>query len=125
EAEDPILGRNPGEALCPERYNSEALAGIRVDVGPSAWASLYQQRPVAAGGGMFKREFFKAWKPIPRKADGTQLYRLGPGTIVDDAECGRFSTMAPASSGSKRSDFTVLATWAVPPTDPPSLMLLD
>ena len=33
--------------------------------------------------------------------------------------------MDPAYSGTKRVDFTALATWAVAPTDPPSLMLLD
>jgi predicted phage terminase large subunit-like protein len=57
-------------------------------------------------------------------ASDQTLYRLGE-TIVDDAECWRFCTMDPAFSGTKRSDYTALATWAVAPTDPPSLMLLD
>jgi predicted phage terminase large subunit-like protein len=120
---DDLLGRRPGDALCSERYPIEVLNGIRIDVGPTAWSALYQQRPIAIGGGMFRREHFRSWKPIPRK-DDMQLYKLGDH-LVDDAECWRFSTMDPAYSGTKRSDYTALATWAVAPTDPPSLMLLD
>jgi predicted phage terminase large subunit-like protein len=33
--------------------------------------------------------------------------------------------MDPAYSGTKRSDYTAIATWGVAATDPPSLMLLD
>ena len=121
---DDLLGRRPGDALCPERYPIEVLNGIRIDVGPSAWAALYQQRPIAVGGGMFRRDHFRTWKKIVKEIDGQTFYNLN-NTIVDDAECWRFSTMDPAYSGTKRSDFTALATWAVAPTDPPSLMLLD
>ena len=124
EAEDEILGRRPGDALCPERYDEEALAGIRVDVGPSAWSALYQQRPIAVGGGMFRRDHFRSWKPMVKELDKETFYKLGE-TVVDDAEVWRFSTMDPAYTSTKRSDFTVLATWGVAPTDPPSLMLMD
>lgn len=54
EADDP-LGRHPGEALCPERYDETALAGIRRVLGLSYFA-LYQQRPQPPEGGMFKRD---------------------------------------------------------------------
>ncbi len=51
-------------------------------------------------------------------------YRLGD-TLVDGDECWTFSTMDPAYTRNQRSDYTVCATWAVAPTDPPSLMLMD
>lgn len=124
EADDELMGRRPGEALCPERYNEEALAGIRVDVGPSAWAALYQQRPIAVGGGMFRRASFKSWKPIKTAPDEDKVFRLGE-QIVTDETIWRFATMDPAFTGTKRSDYTAIATWGVAPTDPPSLMLLD
>jgi predicted phage terminase large subunit-like protein len=53
--EDP-LGRRPGEALWPEKYDVDELARKRKVAGPRGWASLYQQRPVLAEGGMFRPE---------------------------------------------------------------------
>ncbi len=121
EDNDP-LGRRPGDALCRERYDEEALAGIRTDIGPRAWASLYQQRPTLEGGGTFKRANFRYWSA---QTDGQEtFYSLGD-TLVPDSECWRFATMDPAFSGKRQSDFTTLATWAVAPTDPMSLILLD
>ncbi len=53
------LNRQPGEALCPERFNEEALARLKRKLGSYSFASLYQQHPVPAEGGLFKREWFK------------------------------------------------------------------
>lgn len=48
EAENPqwrdLLGRKRGEALCPDRYDEEALAKTR-SVNLRDWFALYQQRP--------------------------------------------------------------------------------
>lgn len=63
EANDP-LGRVVGEALCPERYDVEALAHIRRVLGNSFYA-LYQQRPQPPEGGMFKRAWFKIHSAAP------------------------------------------------------------
>ncbi|HRF49093.1 MAG TPA: phage terminase large subunit [Anaerolineales bacterium] len=52
EDDDP-LGRKPGEALCPQRYNEAALAQRRIVLGRD-FDALYQQRPVPREGGMFK-----------------------------------------------------------------------
>lgn len=122
EDEDDLLGRRPGEALCPERYDEEALAGIRKDVGPTSWASLYQQRPVPRGGGMFKRDSFRYFT---RSTIGDETYyQLGDHTVAE-SDCVRFSTMDVAYTRTQRSDFTVCATFALAPTDPQSLLLLD
>ena len=64
--------RRKGEALHPERYSLEMLNRIKLGtedepgVGSRTWASLYQQRPAAAEGNIFKREHWKFLKP-PRK----------------------------------------------------------
>jgi predicted phage terminase large subunit-like protein len=120
--DDDALGRNPGTALCPERFDEVALAGIRTDVGPTAWASLYQQRPIPVGGGMFRKTSFRNWTSIT--SGGDTFYRLGD-QLVDDKEVWRFATMDPAFTRSKRSDYTACAVWGVAPTDPHSLLLLD
>lgn len=58
-----LLGRSPGEALCPERYDREALLRIRNVVGDHTFAALYQQRPAPAEGNIFKRKWWKFWQP--------------------------------------------------------------
>jgi predicted phage terminase large subunit-like protein len=53
------LGRAEGEALWPSRFDYDALSRIRVAIGSSAWSALYQQRPVAAQGAIFRREWLR------------------------------------------------------------------
>ncbi|MBN2003056.1 MAG: phage terminase large subunit, partial [Anaerolineae bacterium] len=52
------LGREPGAALCPERFNEEALARIQRTLGLSFFA-LYQQTPMPPEGDFFKRHWFE------------------------------------------------------------------
>lgn len=56
---DDTLGRQPGEALCSERYNEERLKEIKNEIGQYWFNALYQQRPLPPTGGLFKRENFK------------------------------------------------------------------
>ena len=53
-----LLGRAPGEALCPERYDEEALEKLRRKLGSYSFSALFQQRPTPAEGGIFKRKWF-------------------------------------------------------------------
>jgi len=55
EPNDP-LGRPEGAALCPDRYDEHALAGIRGVLGEYAFSALYQQRPTPRTGNMFPRD---------------------------------------------------------------------
>src|SRR5690606_21988997 len=60
--EDDPLGRKPGEALWPERYDLDFLAQQqRLD--PLGFAALYQQRPTVADGVLFRRENIQRYKP--------------------------------------------------------------
>lgn len=63
EDDDPI-GRLPGQALCPERYNEKALARLQ-GVLRSSFFALFQGRPVAAEGNMIKREWFRYYGEPP------------------------------------------------------------
>ena len=58
--------RRAGEALWPEKFPLEVLDQLRKDVGPAVWAALYQQRPSAADGTVFKREWFCFYRERPR-----------------------------------------------------------
>jgi predicted phage terminase large subunit-like protein len=57
--------RKEGDALWPERVPVEDLIRIREAVGGPAWASLYQQRPAAAEGAIFKREWWRPYRGLP------------------------------------------------------------
>ena len=48
-----------GEALCPQRYDTDALERIREAVGSRDFASLYQQRPAPEGGNMFSPDWWQ------------------------------------------------------------------
>jgi predicted phage terminase large subunit-like protein len=60
-----LLGRKPGEALCPDRFPEDRLEKIRQSIGPMMFAGLYQQRPAPMEGGMLKRVQINYWKTIP------------------------------------------------------------
>ena len=58
-----------GEALCPQRYDADALERIREAVGSRDFASLYQQRPAPEGGNMFSPEWWQYYNwdtPLPQ-----------------------------------------------------------
>ena len=55
--------RHPGEALCPERYDIVKLNRRKKRLGSYYWNSLYQQRPSPDEGGIFKRHWWRYWKP--------------------------------------------------------------
>jgi hypothetical protein len=59
EPGDP-LGRPEGAALCPQRYNVDALKNIRKGVGTQVWDALYQQNPSPYGGGRLYHNFSAA-----------------------------------------------------------------
>jgi predicted phage terminase large subunit-like protein len=55
--DDDPLGREPGQYLWPSRWPPEATDVIRTTQ-PAVWESLFQQRPGAVTGSMFKRAWF-------------------------------------------------------------------
>lgn len=63
EFEDP-LGRDVGEALCPDRFSLEALAKLRLVLGRS-YHALYQGHPTAADGDIIQLSWFKRYTVTP------------------------------------------------------------
>jgi predicted phage terminase large subunit-like protein len=68
EDHDP-LGRSPGQALCPERYDEARLEETKLTLGSRMWNALYQQRPSAAEGNIFKRQWWKFYSERPAQFD--------------------------------------------------------
>lgn len=108
------LGRAEGEALWPERYSRDALLAIQREVGSRVWSALYQQRPVPASGGMFKREWLD--RARYRKAEvRDDLYEVA-GVVVPLSSMRRFTTVDLAASVKTSADYTVIATFGVAPS---------
>jgi predicted phage terminase large subunit-like protein len=59
-----LLGREEGEALWPEWYSRETLEQIRRVQSSRVWNSLYQQRPVAEKGNIFKRDWWRWYREL-------------------------------------------------------------
>jgi predicted phage terminase large subunit-like protein len=91
--EGDALGREVGQALCPERYSEAALELKRIASGSRDWEALYMQRPVAGTGGFFKRVWLREYDSIP---------------ITIARPMNRYLLVDPAGSKAKRSDFTAV-----------------
>ena len=115
------LGREPGAALWPEHGFDEAWAErTKADIGSAAWASLYQGRPTAQAGGLFRASSFRRF----RDAGGAWILMDGDGErAIDRASCVVFQTCDVAGSRKASADFFVLATFALAPGG--ELLLLD
>ena len=75
------LGRSEGEALCPERFDRDALLRIKQQLGSYSFAALYQQQPVPSEGGLFKRAWFKNFvDSAPPKLSWARGYDLAVST---------------------------------------------
>lgn len=102
------LGRKPGEALWPQRYDETALDRIRRAVGSYTWSSLYQQRPNPEGGGKFKRAWFRYF------TDEGDHFNLD-GRRYHKSTCWTFATADLALSTKEDADYTAIGIWTVTP----------
>lgn len=111
EEGDP-LGRQPGEELAtvqdrePGYYHT--LKAIR---SPYVWQSIYQQAPTAAEGMIFRRLWWRYWRPAPNAGYGERVDLAGRAWPLD--QCNRFITVDLAASTKTSADFTVAAAWAM------------
>jgi len=108
---DPV-GRAPGQALCPERYDETALAETRRAIGDWLFSAKYQQQPKPAEGTLFKRSTFRYFKAV-----NGLLELTGPAGIkrVPRPECLVIQTCDPAATEKEQSDYFVIQTWLITP----------
>lgn len=88
-----------GEALWPEWFPVETLHSLQSEIGSRSWNALYQQRPIADEGGMFKRAWF-----TQRYAETPNL----PYVILSVDSAFKTGVM---------NDYSVIATWGSSGTD--------
>lgn len=92
--ESDLMGRQVGEPLCPERYSKKSLQQIQQSLGPAMFAALYQQRPSAMEGALFKQDMFVVG-PIQPSFDYTYI------------------TVDTAYTDKQTSDYTCAVAWGV------------
>lgn len=61
--------------LDPVRLNRQTLDVARIDLGQYAYPGQYEQRPVAAGGGMFRAEKIEIVREYPNEINFDQIIR--------------------------------------------------
>lgn len=122
------LGRQPGEELVSvqRRKPGHFLHLFKVR-SAYVWRSVFQQRPVAAEGNLFRRENFRYWQQVRADPDrhgrmGGQRAECGDRVVYLD-DCWRFATVDLAASLRTSADWTVVAAWAISPDG--DLILLD
>ncbi|ANY70721.1 hypothetical protein BBD42_13085 [Paenibacillus sp. BIHB 4019] len=119
--DDDFLGRIEGEPLWPEfGFDAHRLEQIKSDVGSYVFNALYQQRPSAAGGTIFKREYFRYFREelignMPYIVVGEKRYRKH--------DLWSFQTVDTANSEKTINDPFVVSTWYVTPSR--DLLLYD
>lgn len=69
-----FLIRNVGDALHPDRYDSQQLAAIKKTLGPRHWSALYQQNPVPDDGNFFSKDYFVYRDPPHGKVNVYQAW---------------------------------------------------
>jgi predicted phage terminase large subunit-like protein len=111
--EDDILGREVGEPLWPEfGFTKEVMEQKRLDVGSYTWSALYQQRPSAAGGTIFKRIHFRYFR---EDTIYNQQYFIVGEKKYEKLKCWAFQTVDTANSEKTINDYFVVSTWYVTP----------
>jgi predicted phage terminase large subunit-like protein len=91
--ENDILGREVGEALCPDRFDVAKLLEIKQIIGSRFFSALYQQAPTPSEGELFKRDEWDFWDVLPEKFD--EIIQSWDMTFKD----------------TKQSDFVVGQVW--------------
>jgi hypothetical protein len=101
----------PGELLWPDQFGPNEIAQLKINLGSYAAAGQLQQRPSPAGGGIFKRHWFRYFQPIGANLppivvpmqDGSLIFR-SPRSRSLDASTSSFSR------GTARSKISIRRT---------------
>lgn len=61
------IGRKRGDALWPQKIDIDGLMAIKAAIPEQHWNSLFQQRPSAMEGNIFKRDWWRRYEIAPRE----------------------------------------------------------
>jgi predicted phage terminase large subunit-like protein len=101
-----------GELLWPNQFPENIIQIAKKKHGAMGFAALFQQRPVPAGGGQFKKQWFRYF------TTENDYYQLETDTGIKRflmKNCWLFMTEDLAISTKQTADYTVMCVWAVTP----------
>ena len=81
-AENDPLGRQPGEALWPERFDLDFLNAAKT-LDPKGFSALYQQRPTPEDGDLFRAEWLVSYEKSELPSD-LRIYAASDHAIGED-----------------------------------------
>jgi predicted phage terminase large subunit-like protein len=110
----------PDQSLWANKYSEEVLLKTKATVPTYTWLSLYQQRPSAAAGNLFKRDSFRYFIESELTYD---LHTPDGIKQIPKESVVVFQTCDPAGTAKTHSDYFVLCTWGYTPKK--ELLLLD
>lgn len=110
-----------GELLWKERFGNETLDRYKRDLGTSGYSAQYQQSPVPATGGTFKKEWARYFE-----IEGEHYIlhtKYGRRKPVPIRLCENWAVCDLAVSEKEQADYFVIETWAITPEN--ECLLLD
>jgi predicted phage terminase large subunit-like protein len=109
EENDP-MGREPGDALCPERFTAADYLRAKSVLGTYSFECLYQQRPGEREGNLFKRSWFPITEASPAEAIRVRYWDKAASEAGGDFTVGL--RMARSPSGVYSVEDVVRGQWS-------------
>lgn len=94
--------KNEGDLLNPQRFDANAIAQLKRNLGSYGTAGQLQQRPAPTGGGIVKSAWFKRWTQaaLPPRFDNVEVCvdaNFKDGKKADNTAIGVWGDLGPAS----------------------------
>lgn len=70
------MDKAAGELCWPERFDPDSVAALKIEKGPYAWSSQYNQIPGVRGGAIIHRDWWKTWLSDDYPEIGTVVVSL-------------------------------------------------
>jgi phage terminase large subunit-like protein len=103
-----------GELLWPEKFPREVLDKLKRGLGPLHYAAQYQQRPIPAGGYIYK-EKDRRWFTIDHTTQSYLLETPRGRVTIPIEKCWNLAVIDLAVSTKSTADFFLMETWAITP----------
>ena len=106
--DDDPLGRQPGEALWPERFDLDFLNAAKT-LDPRGFSALYQQRPTPDDGDLFRAEWLVSYEKSELPSD-LRIYAASDHAIGED-KTRNDATVMIVGGVDKYGDLYILDVW--------------